>query len=303
MSAQSTLKRFGRAIRLDYARSAVEAMIRLRDFSARFGIEPIYSPRRCVDSPMPVDVVIPVVDKDADTLPFVVDSIREYLRHPVKEIFFVCPGESVAVRRMASERGCVAVDERELVPVSPKDIRYSWQGRDRGGWVYQQLLKWSGGSFCSQRHYLVADSDTVLARPQAFESEGKTIFDFCDEFHTPYFRAFERIVGIRPRSTLSFTSHHALIDTAVVAQLESEIEARHGMPWYQAIIEAIDPTEMSCVSDYENYGQYFLERKPQEMLVRYWYNKSLPRKQIEDLDALKRKFGRMYSTLSFHAYK
>jgi hypothetical protein len=303
VSLGSILKAAGKTVGLDYAAAAARNTLRLREFSARFGVAPVYFPKKCVDSDMPIDVVIPVVDKDAETLSYVVDSVREYLRHPVTGVYLVCPGDSVATRKIASEKNCVFVDERELVPISPKDINYIWRGHNRAGWVYQQFLKWSGGRFCAQRHYLVADSDTVLARPQSFEFEGKIIFDFCDEFHSPYFRAFERIFGISPKSTLSFTSHHALIDTEVVGRIESEIEARHGMPWYRAIIEAIDQAEMSCVSDYDNYGQYILETMPQAMRVRYWYNKSLPRKEIKNLDAWKRRYGSLYSTLSFHSYK
>ncbi len=303
MSISTFMKRVGKLLRLDYVKSAVEATSRLRDFAAVFDVEPIYFPKNCVESDLPIDVVIPVVDKDADTLPFVVDSVREYLCHPIRDVYFVSPGDSVVVRKVATEKGCVFVDERELLPVSPKDIRYVWRGHDRGSWVYQQFLKWSGGAFCSQRYYLVADSDTVFARPQTFETRGKIIFDFCDEYHEPYFRTFERLFGIVPRAKIAFTSHHALIDTELISRLESEIEERHGMPWFRAIIAAIDENEMSCVSDYDNYGHYFLARTPQLMSVRYWYNKSLPRKEIQNLDFWKQKYGSLFSTISFHSYR
>jgi hypothetical protein len=303
MSLVSMLKKAGKALRLDYAKSAVEASVRLRGFASRFGVEVDFFPKGRAGSDLPIDVVIPVVDKDADTLPFVVESVREFIRHPVKDIYFICPGSSIATRRIAAEKGCVFIDERDLVPIAPKDISYVWQGHDRSGWVYQQFLKWSGGAFCSQKHYLVADSDTVFARPQSFERDGKIFFDFCDEYHAPYFRAFERILGIEPRSNLSFTSHHALIDTIIMKQLVSDIEARNGMPWYRAIVAAIDQDEMSCVSDYENYAQYVLEKRPSLMVARYWYNKSLPRREIADLEGVKRIYGSLYSTISFHSYK
>ncbi len=273
----------------------------LTRFSRRFSV-PVVSVDPDEYSTLPIDIVIPVIDKDSETLPYVVDSVRENVKHPIGEVFFVCPGDSVQVRRVAKEKGCIIVDERELLPVSPKDINYVSHGKNRSGWLYQQFLKWSGAKFCSHRYYLVADSDTVFARPQVFEIEGRIVFDVCDGVHKPYFDAYEKIFGSRPESGISFTSHHALIDVEMIKTMIAEIENMHGMPWYDAIIRSIDINETSSVSDYDNYGQFVLSKTPERMIVRYWRNLSLYRRDLDKDRAHRAIATKRYLTLSFHAY-
>ena len=302
MNASSSLKNVGRALGLDFLRDEISAASKLLGLRARFGVDVRLVRGASPVSRRPIDLVIPVVDKDAGTLPLVIDSARRNIRHPVERIYLVCPGDSAEVRRIGREKGCEIVDERDLVPIRPKDIRYVWQGHDRASWVYQQFLKWSGGKFCTCRRYLVMDSDTAFVRPQVFEDDGRILFDFCDSLHAPYFEAFERIFGLVPRSPVAFTSHHALIDVDIVAEIVAEIERRHSKPWYEAIVDAIDQSEMSSVSDYDNYALYVFEKKPEEMRVRYWYNKSLPGARMADIADLERDYGRRYSTVSFHSY-
>jgi hypothetical protein len=303
MSLISGAKKIGKALSLDYLQSLLWSAGRLAEFRMRFGVKTELFPSRHTASGLPIDIVIPVIDKDSATLGYVIDSARENIRHPVKEIYLVCPGNSDMVKKIGIAKDCVIIDERELVATSPKEIRYIWEGHDRGGWVYQQLLKWSGGKFCTQKHYLVIDSDTVFLRPQVFEINGRKVFDFCDEYHQPYFRSFEKLFGIEPRSTLSFTSHHALIDIEIMGQLLGDIESLHGMPWHEAIVSIIDQNENSCISDYDNYGQYIFEKQPDTMCVRYWHNKSVPRGRLDDIKNLSRKYRNRFSTLSFHSYK
>lgn len=302
MRIPTTLKKIAKALFLYYLFTELVAAVRLARFKIKCGAPTVFFSLKDPRSSLPIDLVIPVVDKDAETLPFVIDSAREFIRHPIADVYLVCPGNSVLVKKIALAKGCKVVDEKDLVPVTPKDIRYDYKGCNRGSWVYQQFLKWSGGKFCTQRHYLVMDSDTVFVRPQVFEIDGKIVFDFCDWVHQPYFSAFEKIFGIAPRSTLSFTSHHALIDIEVMDRLMRDIEAANGMPWYSAIIAAIDEGQQSCVSDYDNYGLYFYEKTPMDMIVRYWHNKSLPRAALGDIHSLVPKYGRLYNTLSFHSY-
>ncbi len=301
MRMPSIIKTPLKALDLDYAWYRLQARRRQRAFSSELGI-PVISPRSPQRSSLPIDIVIPVIDKDAGTLPLVIDSAREHIAHPIGGVYLVSPKESPIIKAIAAEKGCTMIDEAGLVEISPRDIDYVHEGKSRAGWAYQQLLKWSGGRFCSNRHYLVIDSDTVFIRPQAFELEGRMVFDFCDEFHRPYFRAFERLFGITPRSSISFTSHHSLIDTEIMSELMEYLEKRHSMPWYRAVVGAVDASEMSSISDYDNYGQYVAERHPERIVVRYWANKSLGRKHLPRLDNLKARYSRLYNTISFHSW-
>ena len=68
------------------------------------------------------------------------------------------------------------------------------------------------------------------------------------------------------------------------------------------MIDAVDTSEMSSISDYDNYGQYVAERHPDRMAVRYWANKSLGRKHLGRQEALSRRYRRLYNTISFHSW-
>jgi hypothetical protein len=303
MGSASALKRIGKALLVDYILDSIKALARLLRLKARFGVAISLSLRPGPRSDTPIDIVIPVIDKDAGTLPHVIDSARECILHPIANIYLVAPSGSQRIRRIAEEKSCVFIDEAPLLPIGKKDIDYRVGGVDRSGWLLQQLLKWCGDRFATQDNYLVLDSDTVLVRPQAFISGGKTIFDFCDEYHEPYFDGVERLLKFRPSCTVSFTSHHALINRAAMEELKREIERIHGTQWYRGIIGILDRSNPSSISDYEEYGQFFFRNHRSQMAVRYWYNKSLPRSRIEFLGLEKARYAKRYRTLSFHDYK
>lgn len=296
------IKKLGKLLSLDYVWYALRGWRRVRSFSATFAIPSVPSKDIRANGEDPIDLVIPVIDKDAGTLPYVIDSAREYIHHPLGELYLVCPPDSRLIKRIAGEKKATLIDERALVDIAPGDIQYRYQGKNRANWIFQQFLKWSGGKFCKSKKYLVMDSDTVFLRPQPFQIDKRMVFDVCDEYHRPYFMAFERLFGFSSRSEVSFTSHHSLIDIGIMDELMEFLEARHGKPWYRAIADNIDQSEMSCVSDYDNYALYVLARHPEQMAVRYWANKSVSRNELGNLEALRRNYRGKYNTLSFHSW-
>lgn len=303
MAIPAFAKRVGKALYLDHWIDLAASTLRLATLGPRLGVSVAIARRRSARSGMPLDIVIPVIDKDADTLPYVIDSARKQLRHPITGIYLVCPKESPRIAAIGAEKGCVLVDEATLLPIGKKDISYTVRGSNRSGWLYQQFLKWCGEKFTKEERYLILDSDTVLVSPHVFETGGKLVFDYCDTVHRPYFEAYGRLMGRPPRCPLSFTSHHTLVDKAAMAELKAELERRSGKTWYEAIIEASDRNEMSSHSDYDTYGHFFFDTRKDGMVIRYWHNKSLPRAMIARIEELERQYGGMYRTLSFHEYR
>lgn len=296
-------KKIGKALFLDHLIDLCRSFLILTGLRLRQGVSVSIRMRRDARSDDPIDIVIPVIDKDSDTLPFVIDSAREYIRHPITNIYLVCPRNSVLIHAIAKEKGCVCVDEEILLPIGKKDIDYSVGGANRAGWLYQQFLKWCGDRFTTEDRYLVLDSDTVLIYPHVFISDGKQVFDYCDEIHKPYFEAIERLLKYKVACPVSFTSHHSLIDKKVMAELKAEIERTHGMAWYEAIMAIIDRSQMSSHSDYDTYGHFYFKNHRETMMVRYWKNKSLPRSGAEELERQKARHSGRYRTLSFHEYR
>ncbi len=265
----------------------------IKDFQPRLAHGPIPA------SDLPIDVLIPSIDKDYDMLPYMIDGIRSCIQHPICQILIVAP-ESAAIKSICADHDAAFVNEATVLPIRKNDIDYCVQGLDRSGWLFQQFLKLSGDKLCQQRHYLVVDSDTVFIRPQSFERQGKTILSCNYEYYRPYFTIYRKLLNESTDLPLSLTSHHMLFDQVRLQALKHRIEAVNKCTWYEAIIKHLDKNEKSAHSDYETYGQFVYKHYREEVLLEYWANLSLPRHMLNLLPELKANYGAKYKTVSFH---
>ncbi len=248
-----------------------------------------------------IDIVIPAIEKDLDTLPYVIDFARKNVLHPVTNVYVVSP-DSEKIKKVCSDKNCIYIFEENLLPIKKSDIDYRVGTLDRSGWMYQQFLKLSGNHFCTEENYLVLDSDTLLIKPQVFERDGKYIFNFSDEYHKPYFDVYERLLGYPVSAPVSLTSHHILINMNKLSQLKSDLESKNGLVWYNAILHAIDRSEPSSHSDYDTYGHYFLGSMKDSVYLEYWYNRSIRRQFISDAYKLSNIYQKKFKSLSFHSW-
>ncbi len=211
----SLLKAAVRATSVDYYAYALKALFTGIGLRLRYGVSVELFKRRCSRDDVALDIVIPVIDKDADTLPEVIRSARQEIVHRIGSIFLVAPDSSRAIRRIAEELDCIFVDEATLLPISKRDIDYSFRGTDRSGWLYQQLLKWACDTIVQGDNYLILDSDTVLIYPHCFVGDDHHYFDFSDERHLPYRKAISSLLDFEPSCPVSFVSHHGLINKEI----------------------------------------------------------------------------------------
>jgi hypothetical protein len=255
-----------------------------------------------VRSDVLIDVLIPVIEKDSEVLPCTLESIRTHLKHPVGRIVVVAP-ESAKIRAICSAKEVDYVSEESVLPIAKKDIGYVIDGKDRSGWVLQQLLKWSGEALGLNEHYLVLDADTVLIRPQAFEVNGKFVYLHSDEHHAPYFEVYRKLFGINTLSHLSFVSHQMLLSQTRLAEFKQQIETRHRCePWYKVLLSVMDKSKSSAISEYELYGHWMLQNHSNEMIREYWFNRSMPRSRLHELPRIEKEFSDKYRSISFHHY-
>lgn len=250
----------------------------------------------------PIDVLIPAIEKDLPNLPFAIDSLRKMVRHPIGRIYVVSP-RSRSIEQLCRTKGCTFVDENTVLPLTVKDIRYRSSRWNRSGWMFQQLLKLSGDAVVSSRRFLVTDADTVLIRPHMFRSGDKTVF-YSREWSQPeYFRAHRRLLGQRARAPRSFVAHYMLLDKVWLKRLKAAIEAKHRMPWYEAILKHIDTSRMYAFSEFETYGNFLYSRSPGKVIFRPTKNKPL-QTNISRLSAGRiKRLSRQYRSLSFHKRK
>jgi len=174
---------------------------------------------------------------------------------------------------------------------------------DRGGWLFQQLVKLSGDKICTEGHYLTLDADTVLLRPAVFEVGGKIVMLHSDEHHQPYFDLYKRLFGAETRTALSFVSHHTLFSRELLGLFKQELEVRHGVGWMEGLFKNIDGSQLSGMSEYELYGQWVFANHPKRISREYWFNMSVERALYWRLAELKAKLGGNYRSISFHEYQ
>jgi hypothetical protein len=249
-----------------------------------------------------IDIIIPLITKDLAVFPYVVDSARRYIMHPLGEIIVVAPDDA-EIRNQCAIQNCRFADETTVLPFSKNQINYHIDGMDRSGWIYQQLLKLSGDLIASQRYFLVLDADTVLIRPQIFIINRKLVFNCSDEYHPPYFEHYQKIFGVSSRAPISFVSHYMLFDRNVLQEIRASIEKRHQVFWSRAILNALDRSQGSSFSEFEMYGNYMWQTRPQEIFLEYSFNVSCHRSDLAQLPALVEKYKNGYKSLSFHSWR
>jgi hypothetical protein len=213
-----------------------------------------------------IDVVIPAHPKDFAVLRH---GLRALLRHvsPIRRVLVVAPQQFHA---RDARVHWIADPPADVLP-RPATIAARWPagspGARRGGWLYQQLLKLGATTYIEDLSstYVVLDADVVFLRPVLLDlSPGKRMRYSLSAEHVPeYADAYERLVGQRPPIERSLTAHHMVADRGLMAEMTAELQARAGVPWYDAFVDAVDPSHPSSACEQSTYGWWVLARHPE----------------------------------------
>ncbi len=248
-----------------------------------------------------IEIIIPCIDKDSDVLPMVIDSARKFILHPISKINIISPQNSSKIKQICVEKDCIFTDENTLLPFASKDIDYTVKGINLAGWLYQQFLKMAWCDFSEEKYYLTLDSDTVFIRPMSFEYNNKTLLEYTDEYHRPYFDTLKKL-GFSTYSPVSFIAHHMLFNKTIMQDLLKEIESKNNTIWYDAIQQKLDKNIHSGFSEFETYGRFLIEYHPKEIILEYWFNKSINSNEFSTIESLIEEYKNQYKTLSFHSW-
>ena len=245
-----------------------------------------------------IDILIPVVEKDMDTLPFVIEAANKYINNPLGTIFIV--GKKGIIEDFCLKTGCAFLDEETVLPIKKSDIIYKNKEWVRSGWLFQQLIKLNANEIVKNENVLILDADTCIAKSQSFVLDNGTfILNFSDEFHYPY-NSYKKILPGTDRFYLSFISHHIIFNKVILKQLKIDIEKATGENWIQAILHKLDYEESSCFSEYEMYGNYLFYHYRDRVHLEYWNNKSFNIESLSSETIKGNKGG--YKSFSFHKY-
>jgi len=250
----------------------------------------------------PLEVFLLTAAKDVSVAPYAIEGVRRNLKHPLRRISIIGP-DIEQLRLLAKDCDCTFVDENSLLPLKLSDLNLPIQGINRSGWMFQQLLKLAIHRICETSRYYTIDSDTVLLRPIRLEVDGKTVLYHSDEHHEPYFRKLRQLLGIEPRTPLSFVAHQMCFQPDRVAEMLKLIESRFPeKSWHQTLIDTLDLQEVSDFSEFETYGQWMLATHPAEIHREYFFNLGLTREKLTSVEQLEKQYGGEFNSLSFHGY-
>lgn len=250
------------------------------------------------NSTLAVDVIITLHPKDNKILKDCLKGIKKNLMHSIRKIYIITKNSN-KIKSLINEFDCIFVNEKSVLDLEKNQINYRPNNIDRSGWLYQQLLNYSGVISLGECEYkFCINADTILARQQKFFKNNKVVFNACDDYHYDYFDIAKKLLNIKKTSLFSFTSHSMLYKKSVMLDMLKLIEINFKTKWYLAILENVNKNLHSCHSDFETYAQYFYNYHKKSMIIEYWFNKTV----FKDTKILNYFNHLMYKSISLHSW-
>lgn len=234
-------------------------------------------------SDTPLDVIIPVISKDLDILPYCLEGIKINVANSIKNIYLVGPNEK-SIKEFADKYNLIFVEENSVLGFGPKDLNYvTKNGTNRSGWLFQQLLKLSG-NIGDCENFITIDADHILLKPHVFiTSDGKYVFYRSQEFHWQYVLSNFKLLGRFRIPLLSYVAHKMVFNKSELLKLKKHIEKRSGLPWTEAIINTIDRVDISSFSEFELYANFVNHKN---VINKLWFQQVLKRNRNINLTKL-----------------
>lgn len=256
----------------------------------------------------PIDVVIPAIDKDLDTLDTCIEGISKY-GESIRKVYVVSP------KRLTTK--AVWIDEKKF-PFSFFDVAFAIYRNEekaraylakpgnRIGWIYQQLLKLYAPFVIDgiSSNILLLDADTVFLNPVSFLNERyEPLFNPGIGHHIPYYDHAKKLLpNFKPVfSNHSAISHHMLIQRSVMEALFETIRLHnHTEPWkaicHHIAVEASGNIINVGLSEFEIYFNFiFSTTKQAHLRILKWAN-------VSSLNAIERYRNEGYHYISCHHY-
>ena len=270
--------------------------------------------RRHDESTCDLTLVFTMHPKDMDVAHTAVEYARRHVLHPIKECVIVAPDDG-RVRSLCREQGCRFIDERDLLPITLKQIndRFDVYNLTRGNWIYQQLLKLAIDQAIDTECWLNIDSDTLLMRPRCFKRNNVRFQEFSHERNHLYLKSYEKLLGPTKFFPFSFVTHYMFGEKTILRALQRSIEDRTSRRWFEAILELGDPvhwssedlatTPFNYFSEYETYSTFSLSHYD-KVKFSYFMNRgaadfAMGKDKVEDYA---QSLPCLYKWASFHSY-
>lgn len=221
----------------------------------------------------PVDVVIPCVRKDLETLEISIEGIRKNGKN-VRRIIVVSKESLTASAEWFDESLFPFTKEEMSFEIFHGDAiaarEYLASPKNRLGWMYQQMLKLYAPFVIPgiSSNVLVLDADVIFLNPVEFLSPiHGPYFAVGREYMLPYFEHAARLLPGLHRVNIqqSGVAHHMLLQRQILEDLFALINEHHNTDAWRAFCRCVDLEEIfkSPFSEYEIYFNFVMLRTSQ----------------------------------------
>jgi len=234
----------------------------------------------------PIDVVIPYHPKDFETIELCIKGIRENGKN-VRRIIVISDKPYTTSAEWFDENSYPFSKADVALEIfhgdQEKATEFLTHPKTRIGWIFQQLLKLYAASVIPNisSNVLILDADVIYFKPT----------DFIDPSGQPYFlpgtndtkeyfeHAAKLLNGLhRVYPDKSGIVHHMLFQRPILDDLFHLISLQHQTEAWRAICRCVDLNEIykSCLSEYEIYFNFVMQRTTQRTLRRLHWTEVVP---------------------------
>ncbi|WP_114651941.1 DUF6492 family protein [Polynucleobacter necessarius] len=228
------------------------------------------------ESPLLIDEVISVCSaKDIDVWTVAAPKIIKNIKASYYTV--IVPDSQVALFSSVTNAPYQVKPESQFIGNAKEKIAYTLteNNQDRVGWYLQQFVKIAA----VLRHrdddlVLIWDADTVPVRPLSFvEPDGRLLYYKGSEYRSFYFIFIEKALGLKRTQDFSFIAQSLMVRASWAHSLFQSLENKTQLPWIDAILSQLDPSEPSGFAEFETLGSWIWHHHRNEILVsdRPWY--------------------------------
>lgn len=261
----------------------------------------------------PVELIVPFVEKDIEVLAHCVRSAVLNIHNPLSRIRLITPAGPGSSRPGFSDKNSFNKLKQILEehPLASVEFDHELVGeetlrtlKDSGakGWDIQQIIKFAGVLGSEAEACLILDSDTVLLASKTWLSGSREqLLQVANEYEERYMPLVRANFGLKKQFSMSFVTHHQLMQKDVVSEMFPE-----GIPSLISWWTNSQRFPGGHLSEYEAYGSFLLEKHPRRVALGSWCNLLSP--HFKEFSVLVGQRGKSpsslisdYCSVSFHA--
>lgn len=220
----------------------------------------------------PIDVVIPSIEKDLETLNLCIAGIKANCKN-VRRVIVVSAKRLTKNAEWFNELNYPFTKQQVAFYLCQKNKMKAYKFLSEKpnwlGWYFQQLLKLYAPLVIPgiSSNVLILDSDTIFLNPVEFLNKQKAgmyyPWDYTHLFDSYFVHARKLVPDFsRPFPQYSGISHHMLFQKCVILDLFKTVSDYHGVPFWKAFCLCADSNNlcMPGAAEYEIYFNFLFSR-------------------------------------------